>query len=98
MPQSLRPRCFVLTTVCYLVSCFAFTAHRAISAEPFVDSVEPLLRTYCFDCHAGSERFADVVFDEWKDTTAITQDQKLWERVRRVVSRHQMPPADQEQP
>jgi hypothetical protein len=68
------------------------------AAETHAQQVVPFLRTYCYDCHAGGESSGEVSLDRWSDAQAAIADRALWERVRRVLTRGEMPPADQEQP
>ena len=60
--------------------------------------VQPLLRQYCFDCHSQGEQSGEVAFDSWNDSQSMLADQETWQRVRRVITRFEMPPPDQQQP
>jgi hypothetical protein len=64
---------------------FALACSRTFSAETaevgqFHKDVEPLLKTYCYECHGGGNAEGDVAFDELSTTNQLL-DHQLWGKV-----------------
>ena len=86
------------------ISCWAalfFCAGRLLAGDlwdGFARDVSPLLKTYCYDCHAGKDAEAGIAFDELETDNARIRDTKFWSSVLRNVRADVMPPADMPQP
>ena len=66
--------------------------------EDFRKTVEPLLSTYCYDCHADGVDKGDFSMDSYESLSAHLEDREMWLRVWDNLRSHLMPPADKEQP
>ena len=66
--------------------------------EDFRKTVEPLLSTYCYDCHADGVDKGDFSMDSYESLSAHLEDREVWLRVWDNLRSHLMPPADKEQP
>jgi hypothetical protein len=64
----------------------------------FVKDVQPLLQTYCFDCHGGDKHKGDVSLAPFKDDQAVQSDPKLWRAVLGQLGDYTMPPKTKPQP
>lgn len=60
--------------------------------------VEPLLVTYCYDCHGEGSARGDVAFDEFPTPEARRGDRTLWTRVWENVRNGVMPPRGRPRP
>ena len=87
-----------------LILCFVFVASVVLNGSPasaddlakqaaFKQSLQPLLRTYCLDCHdAGSE----ISLADDLSLADLQKNRKLWIRALAQVRLGAMPPADGE--
>jgi len=80
-----------LVVVCVIV---IEAAASPPDGDDYTSRVVPFFRNHCFDCHAGDEPEGDLNLE----LLSKEAEKASWERIRRVVSRHEMPPADQERP
>ena len=95
-PAICRSRAFIA-----LASCIAFAAAHAFDAAAseladqaaFKQTLQPLLRTYCFDCHdTGSE----IALEDDDTLAKLQKNRKVWNRAMAQVRLGSMPPADGE--
>ena len=73
-------------------------AASAAAERDFHTRVEPLLKSYCFDCHGEGANKGEVTLDEYTNFTAHVSDQKLWLAVWQNLQTQMMPPAKKTQP
>jgi hypothetical protein len=66
--------------------------------EDFRKNIEPLLSTYCYDCHADGVDKGDFSMDAYESLSAHLEDREAWLRVWDNLRSHLMPPADEDQP
>lgn len=66
--------------------------------EDFRKNIEPLLSTYCYDCHADGMDKGDFSMDSYESLSAHLEDREVWLRVWDNLRSHLMPPADKDQP
>src|SRR5689334_8186501 len=66
--------------------------------QDYKKQVEPLLKSYCFDCHGDGANKGEVAFDEHTNLTAHVSNQKLWLSVWQNLQTQMMPPAKKPQP
>ena len=68
-------------------------------ADAFKDEVEPFLRRYCFECHAGADPYGELRLDTVQGAAGLQADRETWTRVRAVLHTGDMPPFEaQRQP
>lgn len=68
----------------------------ASDATDFGQRVQPLLATYCVDCHGPDHRESGIRFDKLKGYRP--EDGTLWTKIHEAVSNGEMPPEDHPQP
>lgn len=68
----------------------------AAEAIDFQKEVQPLLKEYCFKCHAGTKKKGGIVLDTFSSADAAAKDPKLWEAVLENLRTGVMPPDDEE--
>jgi len=56
------------------------------------------LEQHCTACHGGTEPQAELRLDQFRDTSSVVMQRKVWDKVRRVVLAGEMPPKDKPQP
>lgn len=98
MPKRLS----ILLLVAAVISLGLGAAKPPTSASPRVDrreaeaqlneTVMPVLREYCWDCHGDTEAKGGVNFDAHTNLMAVLRDRGTWERVIQTVSSGEMPP------
>ncbi|NET40058.1 MAG: DUF1587 domain-containing protein, partial [Cyanothece sp. SIO1E1] len=64
--------------------------------KSFQEDIEPMLDSYCFDCHGLGVSEGSVTFDEF--TADNIRDNELWLRVLKNTRAHIMPPREEAQP
>lgn len=64
---------------------------RAAEAQ-LNETVMPVLREYCWDCHGDTESKGGVNFDAHTNLMAVLRDRGTWERVIQTVRSGEMPP------
>ena len=73
------------------ICCSTSLADQTTDEATFRDSLLPLLRTYCFDCHGtGSE----ISLQEDSSAAALLKNRKRWTRAALQVRLGSMPPED----
>ena len=60
----------------------------------FAKDVQPLLKKYCYDCHADGAKKGGVDFDRYKSHAELLADRKLWDQTLLNVRSRAMPPED----
>ena len=70
----------------------------APGAAQFRGQVQPILKQFCYDCHADGENKGGVSFDEFKSDDALLDDRELWGRVLKNLRAGIMPPEKKPHP
>ncbi|MDB4439968.1 DUF1592 domain-containing protein [Planctomicrobium sp.] len=70
----------------------------ADSSVDFQKNVQPLLETYCYECHSGDEPNGDLDLTKFASVADVTRDFQSWESVIEQLQHGSMPPADERQP
>jgi hypothetical protein len=80
----------------------ALSAPFARAADPatlsFAKDVQPLLATYCGNCHGADAHKGDVSLAPFKDDSAVDADPRLWRNVLTQIADYTMPPKSKRQP
>ncbi len=77
-------------------------AGAAIGAEPaateldrqFSAEVQPILKTYCLDCHGQEKQEGKLDLAGYGSLAAVTKNQQLWELILERLKAKEMPPED----
>ncbi|MEM7476476.1 MAG: DUF1592 domain-containing protein [Planctomycetota bacterium] len=70
----------------------------AASKLDFAKDIQPLLQTYCQDCHAGTDATSDLAIDNLSNQTPFVINRRHWENITQQIRVRSMPPTDSEQP
>ena len=82
----------------FLLSSITQAAAIVKSVDDFNRQIQPLLETYCYDCHGQNEPQGKVKLTEllsWKD---LEKNPQLIEKMIEALDRNEMPPEDEKQP
>jgi len=66
--------------------------------KEFKTEIEPLLETYCYDCHADGIKKGEMSFDEFNDHPSMIANRKQWTKIQNNIRHSIMPPADEDSP
>lgn len=80
---------------CVLLASTVFSEENV--AKHFQDTIQPILSTYCFDCHGDGNSEGDFSFDSTPPEEMLG-NHELWWNVLKNVRAGIMPPADADQP
>jgi hypothetical protein len=72
----------------------ATTTWGAPLDHTFTQQAQPLLEHYCVKCHNPDKKKGEVDLTLYKDTTAVQQDFKVWQKVLQQIEDEEMPPKD----
>lgn len=86
----------VLGGFVWLLSLFASVV--TASASEFEESVRPLLRKYCIDCHSGDAAEGEFDFSSIRTADDVADAYETWESVAGHLQSQTMPPEDEPQP
>ena len=70
----------------------------APGAADFHSRVQPILESYCFDCHADGVNKGNVAFDEFQSDNAVLDNRELWGKALKNLRAGIMPPAGKRRP
>ena len=68
------------------------------AAAKFRREIEPILKEYCYDCHADGANKGQVAFDEFKSDQDILAKPELWSAALKNVRAGLMPPQKKARP
>ncbi|WP_052572945.1 DUF1592 domain-containing protein [Haloferula sp. BvORR071] len=60
--------------------------------------IQPLVETYCFDCHGDGLHKGDLAIDKYPTIAEMQQHRDVWKEVRDHLKQQLMPPLDEDQP
>ena len=84
----------------WLACCALLTAHASAADDltAFQREVQPILKEFCFDCHADGANKGGVSFDEFKSDAVMVENHDLWLKALKNVRAGLMPPPKKPQP
>lgn len=68
------------------------------SRRAFQEDVQPLVRTYCVDCHSTEKQKGELDLERFDSLNAIIKDPGPWQLVVEQITLGEMPPKDEPQP
>jgi hypothetical protein len=60
----------------------------------FAQTVQPLLKKYCYDCHGGKETHAELNLTRYQASGHVLEGRKVWQSALAKVRAREMPPED----
>ena len=96
--MSLPRTIFALSVASLVLAGLVTNAADSAGTKDFQKTIKPLLKNYCFDCHADGESKGNVAFDGFKDDQAVLDDRELWLHVLKNLRAGLMPPQKKSQP
>ncbi len=99
-PWSLLVRCLVASVVLSALPFSLACADEAPASndEGYRQTIVPLLKKYCLDCHGPKKQEAELGLHKFKDVAIIRAAEKPWQSIIEMVRSGAMPPADSPQP
>ncbi len=94
-PQS--PYGLIRLAIAVAVALGGLTLSLQAEEDRFQNAILPILKTYCFDCHAGDSKEGGVQFSS-NNFEVLLKDKMLWSKVLRNVRADLMPPRENEHP
>lgn len=68
----------------------------ADEADKYQTQIRPILKQYCYDCHAGGEKNGNIALDEFVGD--VRQSPEIWQKVLQQLRSNSMPPHDEARP
>jgi len=81
-----------------VAQCGPVVAANPDGAKQFQNTVQPILKEFCYDCHGDGSNKGGVAFDEFKSGSAVLDDHDLWWRALKNLRADLMPPPRKPQP
>lgn len=66
--------------------------------DTYVKQIQPLLKKYCFECHAKKAQKGDLDLERFNSLDAIRKDIRPWQHLIEQVEVGEMPPKNKSQP
>lgn len=67
-------------------------------ADPFKDSVQPLLQKYCITCHSTEKQKGELDLERFSSLDLVKREPGVWEHSLDQIREHEMPPKKEAQP
>lgn len=80
------------------IAIFLFACAAGASAQDFSKSLQPVLKTYCFDCHNEKKAKGELNLARFETEASALAERKVWRRVWEMLHNREMPPPEEEQP
>jgi len=84
------------SAVC-VIAVLAASSSNGFAAEPFEQSIRPLLRDYCVTCHSTEKQEGELDLERFATLAQVSQQPDVWEHVQEQISLGEMPPKDAKQ-
>lgn len=65
--------------------------------DVYTDSIQPILKSYCYGCHGELQQKAGIRFDEVDPDMLAGEDAEIWDIARDLIGAGEMPPKKAEQ-
>ncbi|MFM1767490.1 MAG: hypothetical protein RJA22_19 [Verrucomicrobiota bacterium] len=96
-PAAVAAAAAALTGLAAVTAAAADGPSRALARE-YPRTIQPLLRTYCLDCHSTAKQKGDLDLERFGSAAEVLRDAKVWEGVIEQMGLGEMPPKDKPQP
>lgn len=67
-------------------------------ADEFRDQIQPYLKTYCIECHAGAEAKGELDFTKFSKNADVVDSFRRWKNIIEFVREGEKPPEEAPQP
>ena len=99
LPSKLKP---LLNTLflCGTTSLAVAEAEPAVAPVPlhvdnFTKRIQPILETYCYDCHGNKKTKGKVKLTEYSSLKELERNPQLIEKMIEALDKNEMPPEDE---
>jgi hypothetical protein len=102
LPSKLKPLLITLF-LCGTTSLAVAEAESAVAPVPlhvdnFNKRIQPILETYCYDCHGQKKTKGKVKLTEYSSLKELERNPQLIEKMIEALDKNEMPPEDEKQP
>jgi hypothetical protein len=81
-----------------LIPLLLLACSASVLAEDFPRSLQPVLKTYCFDCHNEKKSKGELNLVRFGTGASVLAERKVWRRVWEMLHSREMPPPEETQP
>jgi hypothetical protein len=85
------------TTTLALIALMTTAEVNGFAAEPFEQTIRPLLRDYCVTCHSTEKQEGELDLHRFTSIEQVKEQPQVWEHVQEQLSLGEMPPKDAKQ-
>src|SRR5689334_12497906 len=97
--NSLSKLLIVVVASALAATAFATQPNEATLRSTYPSELQPLLKTYCYDCHGGAGTTeGDINLATMTDWEAAAKQPRTWQKVAEMLGNGLMPPQDADQP
>jgi hypothetical protein len=68
----------------------------SVSAQEFPKSVQPVLKTFCVDCHNPKKKKGELNLERFDSEASVLANRQTWRRVWEMLHNREMPPPEEE--
>lgn len=73
---------------------FMLTARPVSAADPFEESIQPLLRDHCLACHSSEKQAGELDLEQFTTLSLVKEQTGIWEHALEQIVQGEMPPKD----
>ena len=84
-------------TTLALIALLTTATANGFAADPFEQSIRPLLRDYCVTCHSTEKQEGELDLQRFTSLEHVRRQPEVWEHVQEQLSLGEMPPKDAKQ-
>ena len=89
---------FLFTFLFFTAASCAFAQSGGVTPRSFEQTVRPLVKQYCLQCHSTAKHKGDLDLEEFTSLAALLKHPEPWGRVLDQLSLGDMPPKEKPQP
>ena len=81
-----------------LVMCLSLSHAGTAQADEYQDKIQPYMKTYCMECHAGAEAKGELDLTKFSTSADVVHSFRRWKHIIEFVREGEMPPEEAKQP
>ena len=81
-----------------LVTCLFIGNSYPTLADEYRDTIQPYMKTYCMECHAGAEAKGELDLAKFSTNADVIDSFRRWKHVIEFIREGEMPPGEAKQP
>ncbi|MDQ3622329.1 MAG: DUF1595 domain-containing protein, partial [Verrucomicrobiota bacterium] len=80
------------------IALLLFATAAGLSAQDFPKSLQPVLKSYCLDCHNEKKQKGELNLARFETEASVLAERRVWRRVWEMLHNREMPPPEENQP